>query len=73
MTSGHSDPAAHDPTIVGTLLDHAVLAGGARSDGLPDNGAVVTETKLCCAITHDGAVLRARFGTLVAVSRLLRS
>ena len=38
------------------LEDGAIGAGGACSNGLPDNAAVVTDAELSGAVANDGAV-----------------
>lgn len=65
------DPRPDDAAAVLALLDDSIVASGSRSNGLPDDGAVVAKAKLSWAVTHDAPGDRARCGSLVAVSRLL--
>lgn len=48
---------ACNATVVTTLLDLAVRTGGAGSDSLPNDVAVVAETELLAAVADDGAIL----------------
>jgi hypothetical protein len=57
--AGAGNTAGQVAVEVLALLDDTVVAGGASSNLLPDNVAVVAETELVGSVTNNSAVLRA--------------